>query len=187
MTTFFTSDTHYYHTNIIKFSKRPFKDVEEMNEGLITNYNAVVREKDMVFHLGDFGFGKGNATENILRRLNGDKHLIFGNHDKALRKNKALLAKYFGWAKDYAEIEVEGQKIVLCHYAFRVWRASHYGSYSLYGHSHNSLYDDPNLLSFDVGVDAQNYFPISFEQVKKRMAKKTWKPIDHHGAKEEEE
>jgi calcineurin-like phosphoesterase family protein len=186
MTVYFTSDQHYHHVRIIDYSKRPFKDVEAMNEGLIDNYNSVVKDGDLVYHLGDFGFGRGNEVENVLRRLKGQKYLIFGNHDKDLRSKKELLDRYFIWARDYAEIEVEKQKIILCHYSFRVWRGSHRGAWNLYGHSHGSLYDDPNMLSLDVGVDPQNYFPISFEQVKALMSKKTWKPIDHHGVSREE-
>lgn len=178
MTIFFTSDTHYYHKNIIKYSSRPYKDVDEMNESLIVNYNSVVRPTDTVYHLGDVSFGKDKETETVLRRLNGSKHLIFGNHDKSLRKNKDLLSKYFGSVNDYAEIDVNGQKIILCHYSFRVWNKSHHGSWNLFGHSHGSLYDDPNLLSMDVGVDPNGYYPISFEEVKKIMEKKTWKPIE---------
>jgi calcineurin-like phosphoesterase family protein len=63
----------------------------------------------------------------------------------------------------------------------RVWNKSHHGAWHLYGHSHGTLPDDPNALSFDCGVDCHNYTPISFEQVEAIMAKKTFKPIDHHG------
>lgn len=185
MTVFFTSDMHYYHNNIIFYSKRPYKNVEEMNEALITNYNSVVQDDDEVYIIGDVSFGKMNETENVLRRLRGQKYLLFGNHDKKLRSQNELLKKYFVWAKDYAEIEVEKQLIILCHYSFRAWRNSHRGSWNIFGHSHGNLFDDPNMLSIDAGVDPNHYFPISFEEVKKRMSKKTWKPIDHHGKKDE--
>jgi len=65
----------------------------------------------------------------------------------------------------------------------RVWNKSHHGALNLYGHSHGSLPDDPHALAIDVGVDCHNFTPISFEQVKKIMSKKTFKPIDHHGEK----
>lgn len=174
MTTFFTSDTHYHHSRIIEYSKRPFKDVEEMNEALITNYNSVIKSSDDVYHLGDFAFADKDAINIVLRRLNGRKHLIFGNHDKQFRKYKELLSKHFIWAKDYAEINVDNQKIILSHYSFRVWNASHRGSWNLYGHSHCNLFDDPKLLSIDVGVDCHSYYPIPFEEVKKIMSQKTW-------------
>jgi calcineurin-like phosphoesterase family protein len=74
--------------------------------------------------------------------------------------------------------------ITLLHYALRVWNKSHYSSWHLYGHSHGSLPDDPNSMSFDVGIDCHNYTPISFEQVKAIMARKTYVPVDHHGRRE---
>lgn len=79
--TWFTSDTHFGHKNILEYEKeaRPFATVEEMNEQLIDNWNDTVRPKDIVFHLGDFAFGAVNVA--IADRLNGNKRLIMGNHD----------------------------------------------------------------------------------------------------------
>lgn len=78
---FFTSDTHFHHANIIKLSHRPFKDVHDMNEQLIANWNKVVTDKDTVFHLGDFAFGGNDAWDSILSQLNGKIYLILGNHE----------------------------------------------------------------------------------------------------------
>ena len=84
---FFTSDTHFYHANIINFCGRPFKNVEVMNETLIANWNSVVGPDDIVFHLGDFCLGGSAEWTNILNRLNGKIYLIVGNHDiKNLRQ-----------------------------------------------------------------------------------------------------
>lgn len=182
MTTWFTSDPHYGHKRIIELCNRPFANVEEMNEKLIENHNSVVKAGDDVFCLGDFSFGDAEFTRGVLKRLNGNKYLIFGNHDQVFFKDHTL-RDFFKWSKDMAEIKVEGHKVVLCHYSMRVWNKSHFGSYQLYGHSHGTLPDDPNLLSMDVGVDPCKYFPISYEQVKAHMATKTFKPIDHHGEK----
>ena len=77
----FTSDTHFYHSNIIGFCKRPFKNVEDMNETLIENWNRVVGQDDIVFHLGDFCLGGSAEWTKILDRLNGKIYLIMGNHD----------------------------------------------------------------------------------------------------------
>jgi calcineurin-like phosphoesterase family protein len=74
-----------------------------------------------------------------------------------------------------------GQKIILCHYAMKVWNESHHGTWQLYGHSHGSLPEDPNARQTDVGVDSWNYTPVSMEQLNILMAKKKWKPIDRHG------
>lgn len=182
MTTWFTSDPHYGHKNILKLCNRPFASIEEMNERLIANYNYLVHSGDNVYILGDFSFGDAAFTNSVLSRLNGNKHLIFGNHDHVFFKDKSLLS-HFVWARDMSEIKVQDQRIVLCHYSMRVWNKSHFGSYQLYGHSHGTLPDDPNLLSMDVGVDPCHYKPISFDEVRAHMDKKTFKPIDHHGEK----
>ena len=78
---FFTSDTHFYHGNIIRFCNRPFKDVEVMNETIISNWNITVGQDDIVFHLGDFCLGGSAEWTKILDRLNGKIYLIMGNHD----------------------------------------------------------------------------------------------------------
>jgi calcineurin-like phosphoesterase family protein len=169
----FTSDTHFGHANIIKYSNRPFTDVDEMDKILIQNWNAKVRPDDTIYHLGDFAF---HHFKRYRDQLLGHIHFIKGNHDKEADKNKHRFESYH----NLSQISVDGQPIVLCHYAMRVWNKSHHGAWQLYGHSHGSLPDDPNSLSFDVGIDCHNYFPISFDEVKAIMAKKTWKPVDHH-------
>ena len=79
---YFTSDTHFGHENIIKWCRRPYSSVEEMNEKLIENWNSVVGPDDIVFHLGDFAFGGSGLWKEVLSRLNGKKYLIIGNHDE---------------------------------------------------------------------------------------------------------
>lgn len=172
MTIWFTSDTHYGHKNVIKYCNRPFATVEEMDETMIANYNSVVQNNDTVYHIGDYCFSKDGV--NIARRLKGNKFLIEGNHDHI----NPELAKFFKEISQYKEIRWEGEKIIMCHYAFRVWNKSHHGSWNLHGHSHNTL--PPIGKQLDVGVDVHNFFPISFEQVKKIMDKKTFKSVDHH-------
>ena len=164
---FFTSDTHFGHRNIIKYCNRPFADTNEMDRILIENWNEVVGQRDTIYHLGDFSMG--NQAPKILPRLNGNKILIKGNHDKRPRLEH-------GWSEieNYKELKYDGQLVILFHYAMRVWNRSHRGSWMLYGHSHNTLFNDPTLLSIDVGVDCQNYRPVSFDEVRRIMAKKTW-------------
>jgi calcineurin-like phosphoesterase family protein len=176
MKTFFTADTHFRHRNIIKYQSRPFSDIDHMTEGLIANWNAVVGIEDTVHHVGDFGFGDVEQLQPIFDRLNGIKHLYIGNHDEA----GSLIE---GWAsvQHYAEIKVDGQMIVLAHYAHRIWNKAHKGSWMLYGHSHGSLPDDPHALSIDVGVDCHKYRPIGMPDLHRIMKKKTWKAVDHHG------
>jgi calcineurin-like phosphoesterase family protein len=181
--TFFTSDTHWYHKNIIKYSNRPYANVEEMNEALVTNWNNRVKKTDVIFHLGDFGFAHVTQLQAVAQRLNGHKFLILGNHDHAKD-----FYNVFSGVDHYLEIKVNDpdarqgiQAIVLFHYSMRVWNKSHYGAWQLYGHSHGTLFDDPQLLSMDVGVDPCGYVPINYNEVKAKMKLKTFKPIDHHG------
>ena len=178
---FITSDTHFDHTNIIRYAKRPYKDVEEMNEALIRNWNAKVGPNDLIYHLGDFCFS--NRGKYFLSRLNGKKHLILGNHDKQVH-----IANGWESIQHYDEVycHVAGKKqmFVLCHYAMRVWNKSHYGSWMLYGHSHGSLPDDKTLLSFDVGVDCHKYMPLHVDEIERIMRKKNNQPVDHHGRKD---
>ncbi len=166
MTIFFTSDTHFSHANIIKYCNRPYSSVTEMNEMLIKNWNDVVTPQDTIYHLGDFAFD--NDPGKFLVRLNGQKFLIKGNHDK--RPVQVLP----GWQQvsDYKEIKVEGQTIILFHYAMRVWNKHGHGSWSLFGHSHGSLPDISTSMSIDIGVDSHGYHPVSFEKLGSLMAKK---------------
>lgn len=184
-TPFFTSDTHFFHENIIKLCNRPFNSVEEMNKALISRWNARITKSDLVYHLGDFTLKcTAEQARDVVKQLNGQIILIRGNHDKVADQIKDAFAA----VKDYAEISVPDpdtpngkRKIVLLHYAMRVWNSSHHGSYHLYGHSHGSLPDDPNALAFDAGVDCWGFAPLSYEEVKSVMSGKSWKPIDHHG------
>jgi len=147
-----------------------------MNNTMIHNWNSVVQPTDTVYHVGDFIMG--GDIDAILRRLNGLILFCEGNHDKSLKSYTHLQP---GSLASVREINVDGQRIFLSHYAHRVWNKSHHGSWHLYGHSHGTLPDDPNALSCDVGVDCWNFFPVSMEQLRRTMKAKTWKPIDHHG------
>lgn len=131
-----------------------------MNETMIKNWNSLIQPNDIVYHLGDFAFGD---VPLILRRLNGQIHLIVGSHDKNTNSCKHMFASY----TPLKHIDVEGMPLVLCHTAMRVWHKSHYGSYHLYGHSHGKV--APFGKSFDCGVDTHNFFPYSWEEVKRKM------------------
>ncbi|MEM4260929.1 MAG: metallophosphoesterase family protein [Candidatus Woesearchaeota archaeon] len=186
MKTFFTADTHFSHRNIIRYCNRPFKDEKEMDETLITNWNSVVRSEDVVYHLGDVGFTNEDKLYQILKRLNGKIHLIYGNHDKIIRKSN-LLQSRFESTNELKKVYIQDMnhpkgrhEITLCHYAMRVWDKSHHGSFHLFGHSHGSLSDDPNSLSLDVGVDNWNFKPVSFNEIIEKMKQKTFISINYH-------
>jgi len=144
-----------------------------MDEALIANWNSVVKKDDLIYHLGDFAFTKTEyGFDSYLKRLNGLIVLVKGNHDHIAWQNRE---KFYSYSDSYREITCRDKSITLCHYAMRVWNQSHRGAWHLYGHTHNTLPDDPHALSIDVGVDCHNYFPISFEKVQEIMSKKTFK------------
>jgi calcineurin-like phosphoesterase family protein len=176
----FTSDPHFGHANIIKYCERPFSDIQEMNETLVRNWNAMVRPNDRVYLLGDVCFLRPDDAKRLLSRLMGRIYLVKGNHDKEQFLSEC--SGRFEWVKDYFELTHEKQKIIMSHFPFLTWNKSHHGSWSLHGHCHGNLPDDPHALRIDVGVDCHDFRPISFNEIKKIMAKKTFKPVDHHGA-----
>lgn len=191
--TFFVSDTHFGHANIIKHSHRPFTDVEQMNEMMIKSWNETVQLNDEVWHLGDFTFLQYTPFRLLLARLNGRINVVLGNHDKVIASNIAGLTSAHGSGRSrplltsvqhYKELKVEGRFIVLFHYGQRVWNKSHHGSIMLYGHSHGTL--PPHGLSVDVGVDCKEitleYRPIGLDEVLKYMDARSKAIVDHHGA-----
>ena len=181
----FTSDLHLGHAMVIKYSKRPFENVHEMNETLIRNWNSVVRQEDHVYLIGDFSFQKPEEAKKTIFRLMGQIYLITGNHDHRKGVIQSCSSR-FVWIKDYFDLKHEEQRIVLCHYPFLTWNGCHRGSWHLHGHCHGSLPDEVNKYAkrLDVGVDVHNYFPITFENVKKILDKREFKPVDHHGRKD---
>lgn len=170
----FTADNHWGHANIIKYCKRPFASVYEMDEALVANWNTRVQPGDRVYHLGDVSFyRKPEETRALLSRLQGDIYLIRGNHDDKLPLER------FVSVHDLYEIRHQSQRITLCHYAMRVWNRSHHGAFQLFGHSHGTLAGVGK--SMDVGVDCNNYAPISFDEVAELMGKRQAELVDHHG------
>lgn len=159
---YFTSDLHFGHKNIINYCNRPFSSVEEMNEKLIENWNSVVKPNDIVYNLGDFSFH--SDPRQFTERLNGEHHLILGNHDRIGQLNRCNFASI----KHYNEIKIDGIKIVLFHYPMISWNGSFHGSWQLYGHCHgtNKIILDNSM---DVGVDCNNYLPISFDEIKEKF------------------
>lgn len=152
-----------------------------MDETIIRNWNGVIGPDDDVYHLGDVCFMRPDAARALLSRLNGRIHLLRGNHDKG--QFLAECSGRFEWVKEYHELHVGKQMIVLGHYPFVTWNKSHHGSWNLHGHCHGTLPVDVSSLRLDVGVDCHRYGPISFDAVGELMSKRTFKPIDHHGAR----
>jgi len=153
---YFTSDEHYGHNNIIKYCDRPFNNIQEMNKELIERSNSIVNENDILIHAGDFTLGNKEEAYGYISKLKGRHIFLRGSHDYW---NKGLSYIWEG--------KIEGIYVVVCHYNMRTWPRSHYNSYQLYGHSHGRIED--NGKQWDIGVDNNNFYPISFESIKKIM------------------
>jgi len=132
-----------------------------MDNHLITYWNLNVHEDDIIYHLGDFSFA---SAQPYLDRLNGYKLFVRGNHEKPL-----INAVGVNKVPYIRETKIDDISITLCHYAMRVWNKSHFDQYHLYGHSHGTL--PPQGKSLDVGVDCNNFQPISWSEVKAKMDK----------------
>jgi calcineurin-like phosphoesterase family protein len=163
---YFTADQHYYHENIMKYSHRPFYTINDMNMTITKNWNNTIKPNDEVYILGDFAFTTTENTNELLKNLNGRKYLIKGNHDRFLSDNKFDRTQFI-WVKDYYILKYREQKIVLFHYPIYEWDCAFHGSIHLYGHVHNNEQMD-RKNAFNVGVDVNNFTPISIEDIIKR-------------------
>jgi calcineurin-like phosphoesterase family protein len=156
MARFFTSDTHFGDTRILRSAKRPFRTIAEHDAHLMERWRATVRADDELWFLGDFAPNADAKTVGaLLDQLPGRKHLITGNNDDAATRGHP------GWesVQDYAELVEDERLCILCHYALRTWNKIGKGSLDLHGHSHAML--KPLTRQFDVGVDAWQYTPVT--------------------------
>lgn len=183
MTEYFgISDTHFNHDNIIGFCARPFATAKEMNEAMIEAWNAHVGVKDEVFVAGDFSYGARReyhmTVEDILRYLNGTKHLILGNHDLEYK-----IGDVPGWAtvQHYREFKMNKIRYVMSHYPMETWRNAQHGWIMLHGHSHGGM---KRIIPhrFDIGVDSTQVFhPLPLSHFAELAAAQEFEPQDHHG------
>ena len=176
----FTSDPHWGHQRIIQYCNRPFTTAAEMDEVLIKNWNDKVKAEDTVYVLGDLAFRHStSAIVEILKRLNGKIIYVLGNHDgEAVKSALDRLNISYTSLRDIvvADPEMEGgkQAITLCHYPMISWNKAHRGAWQLYGHHHGSKKDFADKLTYaqlDVSVEAHNYAPVSYEEVKTIITK----------------
>ena len=176
MTQWFISDLHLGHKNVIDLNNRPFKSIQQMEEEIVKRWNKKVQQNDVVYVLGDVVWGwNSNQIKDLFTRLNGIKYLIYGNHDRLTPHEKANV-----WAEivPYKEINIGHEFVILSHYPIFEWNCFFRKSYHLYGHTHGSLNlaehtmkrDRPNMNCWDVGVDNNDFEPISWEEVKEKIA-----------------
>ena len=175
----FTADLHIGHKNVIDYCRRPFVTVDEMNEVIMDNILEFVGRGDILYILGDSGYssGKIEALLKFLIMQGVQVHYIWGNHDDSSKIKRAINDNCV-WTGDLKYITIEEQKIMLSHYCMRTWRSSVHGAWNLYGHSHGDLEDIG--LQYDVGVDNNGYFPVSWDELKVIMANKKQIHINHH-------
>lgn len=188
----FTSDPHYYHTNVIKYCGRPFTTVEEMNEKLILNWNNLVRYDDKIFCLGDFSMAF-RSVELFSSRLMGQKYLIPGNHDfchsvHKKSRNKENQIKWIGEYERHSWTVLPEQTTLslgdsvtvnLCHmpYLYDHTNEIRYsknrpindGNWLLHGHVHEKWKVRENMIN--VGVDVWDFKPVSVDDIKKIILK----------------
>lgn len=182
MTTWFTADHHFGHENIIKYCKRPFDGVQQMNGEMVRRWNERVEINDTVYHLGDFTLGI--ELFPWIEQLAGNIKIVPGSHDHRWNTPENNRGDPYRLTASGTVVEVlpplvslefsewgDGKHplvVVLCHYAMRVWDRSHYGSLHLFGHSHGSI--NGWGRSMDVGVDCHDFYPISLGDVIDRLS-----------------
>ena len=167
MKTFIIADTHFGHSNIIKYCNRPFTNVEDMDNQLIKNWNNVVSKNDTVYHLGDFALGNIEKIAEYRSKLNGKIFLIMGNHDSYNIK------KYYeaGFEKVYDKPIIYQDFFILSHKPLSTTENMPY--VNIFGHVHNNpKYTNVGDNSFCVSIERINYKPILFNDITKIIRSK---------------
>lgn len=190
----FTADTHFYHQAMVEKGWRLFPTVEEMNECLIEKWNQYVGKRDTVWHLGDVGMGSTPRTLDLIRtRLRGTKHLITGNHDKVWPGNRDWHKHFPAFMESFQSISpwsrrtIAGRQVVISHLSyigdhtekdrFAQWRFPNLGLPQLHGHVHTEWHKLGNM--FNVGVDMNNFHPVSLDEVTEWVASLPALPQDY--------
>lgn len=172
------SDSHYHHKNICRgttswrnedgsvptHNTRDFNTIEEMNQTIVNNINAVVKPDDTLFMLGDIVFSGSDKVMKFIDQINCKfLHLVFGNHDKHFKRNVDNCLSRFISSQDILEANIEGYDVVMSHFPIASWNKLGKGSIHLYGHLHSKGEDRfINHRSMDVGMDGNDLKPYHF-------------------------
>jgi calcineurin-like phosphoesterase family protein len=185
MSDFITSDIHFGHKNIMSFcpvTRARFKnDVDYMNEQIIREWNAVVTPRDHTYILGDVAFCNVETAVKFMKRLNGSKTLIIGNHDKKLIKDSKFQECFIDY-QDYYSISVNGTKVVMFHYPIAEWDQMHRGAVHLHGHLHGGRSGLEGSRALDVGMDATGVVVMPLEAMVNKALKGTIRSHHQKGA-----
>ena len=155
MEKFVISDNHFNHYNIIQYCDRPFKTTEEMNAYMIAQWNKTVSHGDLVYHLGDFGFGRFESLQNIFNQLNGEKILIMGNHDRRL--GGVSVWTRIGYIEVHKELIIDNK--ILSHYPLM---SIPNNMINYHGHIHNNITEGLNARHINYSVEMFDYIPQPF-------------------------
>lgn len=191
---FFSSDFHYHHNNIVagttnwssKERCRNFSTLEEHDGTLVHNINQTVGKDDVLYFMGDWSFGGLEFVKEFRDKIYCKTiHLILGNHDHHIEKNRFYNGvstwSLFDSINHYKRKTINGQDMVLSHYSFRTWDKAHKGTWMLHGHSHGTLPPYEQFKTMDVGIDTHPDFrPYSFKEIQEIMSEKKDLRVDHH-------
>lgn len=171
--TYYISDLHFGHGNIVRLCGRPYADVEQMDAALIENWNRRVKKNDVVYLLGDVVWDKKKVAY-YMEQLAGKKILIAGNHDADWVKREACRA-HFEAVMPYLETHLEGHPITMCHYPLLEWRDSREDTprklgYHIHGHIHNRISEEYRQMylrvhALNAGVDINGFMPVTFREL----------------------
>lgn len=168
------SDTHFLHQNIIYHCHRPFINYKDMDDTIINNINSLVKENDTLYHLGDWSFGRNCNLDTIIdtraRIKCKDIRLVYGNHDKLIRK-KYVLQKLFTSCEDYYLLNIDNKHILLTHYlnslnnfiakVINKFHINYPDGIHLFGHHHNN----ENVTPYNMCVENHNYKPVLLDNI----------------------
>lgn len=161
---FFISDTHFYHSNILKFTgddglriRSLFNSLEEMHEYMIQKWNSVVKDNDFVYHLGDVTFQYHKGFNELMHRLKGKKRLIIGNHDKIWNPALQMHFEKVDLWKGFKE-----HNFTASHFPLRL-EGLRDGAFNVHGHIHQNTMDNPRYIN--VSVEVRDYTPVHIEQI----------------------
>lgn len=178
--TYFIADMHFGDKRVLELDKRPFASVEEMDRELVRRWNAKVKANDRIYILGDLSAYSTEHTITLLEQLNGKKYFIRGNHDHC---GGPEFDAHFTWVENYAELQVEGRKVIVSHYPIAHWKGQRYGNVLIYGHTHAG--EDEELFleyaklcrergirfyAYNAGCMFWDYEPVSLKEMLERSA-----------------
>lgn len=162
MEIYFIADTHFSEENIMRYENRPFESIRDMDNTMLSNWNKIVKDEDIVYVLGDFG---ADGQESfMLSQLKGSKYLIKGNHDT----NSNDYYRKAGFKEVYDCPIIIKDFWILSHEPLYVNSNMPYAN--LFGHVHNSpLFKTYSRQHYCVSVERIDYAPISFDEIIRKI------------------